>query len=105
MIKLNIFEYETGEVIILNLNGDVTFGKGNIELRRAIRNLLFRGKKKIHLNFRCVGYVDSSGIGELISGLNAITREGGELKLFNIPVRVKELLTICKLLHVFEIYG
>lgn len=104
MIKLRIYERVAEDVTILDLDGDVTFGEGSAELRRAIRKLLGEGRKKIHLNFKSVVYIDSSGIGELISGLTAVNREGGELKLLNIPARVEELLTICKLLTVFEIY-
>jgi anti-sigma B factor antagonist len=104
MGELTISERGAGDITILDLNGDVTFGEGNIELRRAIRRLLGEGKKKIHLNLKAVGYVDSSGIGEFISGSTAINREGGELKLMNLPPRVKELLAIAKLLTVFEVY-
>ena len=104
MNKLTIYERETGDVIILDLNGDITYGEGNIQLRNAIRRLLGEDKKKIHLNFQSAGYVDSSGIGELISAFTAINREGGELKLLNLSARVKELLDICKLTSVFEIY-
>jgi len=104
MNKLTIYERETGDVIILDLNGDVIYGEGNIQLRNAIRRLLGEDKKKIHLNFQSAGYVDSSGIGELISAFTAINREGGELKLLNLSARVKELLDICKLTSVFEIY-
>ncbi len=104
MTKLTIVEREKGDVTILDLKGDVIFGEENSELRKAIRRLLGDGKKKIHLNFKLVGYVDSSGIGELISGFTAINREGGELKLSNLSNRVKDLLVITKLLSVFEIY-
>jgi anti-sigma B factor antagonist len=103
MTKLTFFERESGSVTILDLNGDITFGEGSIEFRKEIRRLLSEGKKKIHLDFRSVGYVDSSGIGELISSLTAINRESGELKLLNPSTRLKELLAICKLLSIFEI--
>jgi anti-sigma B factor antagonist len=102
MAKLIIFERETGDVTILDLNGDITFGDGSVELRKTIRRLLSEGKKNIHLNFQSVGYVDSSGIGELISSFIAINREGGELKLLNPSLRVKELLAICKLLSILD---
>jgi anti-sigma B factor antagonist len=103
MTKLTFFERIEENVTILDLNGDITFGEGSVELRKSIRRLLSEGKKNIHLNFQSVGYVDSSGIGELISTLTAINREGGELKLLNPSIRVKELLAICKLLSIFEI--
>jgi anti-sigma B factor antagonist len=100
MTKLTFFERIEENVTILDLNGDITFGEGSVELRKSIRRLLSEGKKNIHLNFQSVGYVDSSGIGELISTLTAINREGGELKLLNPSIRVKELLAICKLLSI-----
>jgi anti-sigma B factor antagonist len=102
MAKLIIFERESGDVTILDLNGDITYGDGSVELRKTIRRLLSEGKKNIHLNFQSVGYVDSSGIGELISSFIAINREGGELKLLNPSLRVKELLAICKLLSILD---
>ena len=104
MNKLTIFEHEEQDVTFLDLNGDVTFGEGNIMLREAIRRVIGKGRSKIHLNFKEVCYVDSSGIGELVSGYTAINRVGGELKLLNLSTRIKELLIICKLLPIFEIY-
>jgi anti-sigma B factor antagonist len=104
MNKLTIYEREEQDVTFLDLNGDVTFGEGNALLRDAIREVLGKNRNKIHLNFRAVCYVDSSGIGELVSGYTAINRVGGELKLLNLSARVKELLIICKLLPIFDIY-
>lgn len=103
MARLNITEREIGDVTILDLSGDITFGEGNIILRAAIRRPLSEGKKKIFLNFAGVGYLDSSGVGELVSGFTAISREGGQLKLFNLTPRVYELLAITKLLNVFDV--
>lgn len=106
MAKLNISERQTdgGGVTILDLEGDITFGEGNIELRKEIRRLIREGKKEILLNFAEVRYVDSSGIGELLSGLTAINRDDGRLKLLNLPQRIQELLAITKLLTVFEVF-
>ncbi len=102
MVKLIVSERMIDETSILDLSGDVIFGEGNVVLRKAIRRLLGEGKKKIVLNMENVGYVDSSGIGELVSSLTAINREEGSFKLINLPTRVYEILTICKLLTVFE---
>jgi anti-sigma B factor antagonist len=105
MASLIITKRQTGDVTILDLNGDVTFGQGNTELRNGIRQELNNGTKKILLNFQSVTYVDSSGIGELISGLTAVHRTGDrQLKLVNLSKRFKELLTITKLLTAFEIF-
>jgi anti-sigma B factor antagonist len=103
MVKLIISEREIEETLVLDLNGDITFGEGNVLLRTAIRRLLSGGQKKIILNMENVGYLDSSGIGEMVSGFVAISREGGSFKLINLPTRVYELLMICKLLTVFDV--
>lgn len=103
MARLNISERQLGDVTILDLSGDITFGEGNLLLRAAIRRPLSEGKRKIFLNFAEVGYLDSSGVGELVSGFTAISREGGQLKLFNLPQRVYELLAITKLLTIFDV--
>lgn len=103
MARLIIYERQIHDVTIFDLSGDITFGEGNFALRNAIRRALSEGKKDFVLNFSDVCYVDSSGIGELISGLIAVDREGGRLRLTNLTQRVSELLTICKLLTVFEV--
>ena len=103
MAGLNIFERQVGDFTVFDLSGDITFGEGNIALRNAIRRALGEGKKKFLLNFGSVGYVDSSGVGELVSGFIAINREGGQLRLSNLTQRIEELLTICKLSTIFDV--
>jgi len=103
MIKLIILERKIDEMSILDLSGDIIFGEGNVVLRNAIRRLLGEGQKKIILNMENVGYVDSSGIGELVSGYTAINQEMGSFKLINLPKRVHDLLAICKLLTIFDV--
>ncbi len=104
MIELNISERQASGMTILDLNGDVTFDQGNAVLRSAIRRLLSEGKRNILLNFSNVCFVDSSGLGELVSGLTAINREDGQLKLLNLTQRTKELLEITKLSTIFETF-
>jgi anti-sigma B factor antagonist len=104
MIELNISERQANDITILDLSGDVTFSQGRAVLRSAIRCLLSEDKKKILLNFSGVCFVDSSGLGELVSGLIAINREDGQLKLLNLKQRIRELLTITKLSTIFEIF-
>ena len=103
MARLNISEREMSDVTVLDLDGDVTFGEGNVLLRAAIRHLLAEGRNKIFLNFAGAGYLDSSGVGELVSGYMAVKREGGKFKLLNLPPRIRQLLTITKLLTVFDV--
>ena len=105
MAELNISERQVGDVTILDMDGKITIGEGSVALRTAIRRLLEEGKKKILLNLGKVGYVDSSGIGELVSSFTAIGKEeGGQLKLLNLTQKIKDLLTITKLLTVFDVY-
>ncbi len=103
MAQLKIYERQDGNLTIFDLSGDILFGEGNITLRNAIRKALGEGKKHLLLNFRNVGYVDSGGIGELVSGLIAINRESGKLRLSNLTQRIEELLTICKLIKIFDV--
>jgi anti-sigma B factor antagonist len=104
MAELNISERHVGGVTILDMDGKVTIGEGSVALRTAIRRLLEEGKKKILLNLAKVGYIDSSGIGELVSSYTAINKEGGQLKLLNLTQKLQDLLTITKLLTVFDVY-
>ena len=93
MAELNISERQAGEVTVLDMDGKIT-----------IRRLLEEGKKKILLNLAGVGYIDSSGIGELVSSYTAINKDGGQLKLLNLTQKLRDLLTITKLLTVFDVY-
>ena len=104
MAELNISERQAGDVTILDMDGKITIGEGSVALRTAIRRLLEEGKKKILLNLARVGYIDSSGIGELVSSYTAINKENGELKLLNLTQKLQDLLTITKLLTVFDVY-
>ena len=104
MAELNIRERQAGDVTILDMDGKITIGDGNVALRSAIRRLIEEGKKKILLNVGGVGYVDSSGIGELVSSYTTIQREGGQLKLLNLTQKIRDLLGITKLLTVFDYY-
>jgi anti-sigma B factor antagonist len=104
MAELNINERQAGDVTVLDLSGKITIGEGSVALRTAIRRLLEEGRKRILLNLSGVSYVDSSGIGELVSSYTAINKEGGQLKLLNLTQKIQDLLTITKLLTVFDVY-
>ena len=92
-------------VTILDIQGKITIGEGSAEIRNTIRDLLQAGKNKILLNMGEVSYVDSSGIGELVSSFTRVTNQGGELKLLNLTKKLQELLAITKLLTVFECFN
>ncbi|REJ75495.1 MAG: anti-sigma factor antagonist [Acidobacteria bacterium] len=104
MAELNISERQAGDVTVLDMSGKVTIGEGSVALRNTIRRLLGEGKKKILLNLSDVGYIDSSGIGELVSSYTAVNKESGSLKLLNLTQKIQDLLAITKLLTVFDTY-
>ncbi|HKG61280.1 MAG TPA: STAS domain-containing protein [Pyrinomonadaceae bacterium] len=104
MAELNINERQAGDVTVLDMSGKITIGEGSVALRAAIRRLLEEGKKRILLNLGGISYIDSSGIGELVSSYTAINKEGGQLKLLNLTQKIRDLLTITKLLTVFDVY-
>jgi anti-sigma B factor antagonist len=90
-------------VTVVDMSGRITLGEGSVVLRDTIRDLIGKGQKKILLNLGDVTYIDSSGIGELVSAFTAVRREGGELKLLNLTKKVHDLLQITKLYTVFDI--
>ncbi len=94
---------EVGGVAVVDLNGRITLGEGSVVLRDQVRDLLAKGQKKILLNMGEVSYIDSSGIGELVSAFTTVRNQGGELKLLNLTKKVHDLLQITKLYTVFDI--
>jgi len=104
MAELNLTERQAGDVTILDMSGKVTIGEGSVALRTTIRRLLGDEKKKILLNLGGVGYIDSSGIGELVSSFTAVNKENGTLKLLNLTQKIQDLLAITKLLTVFDVF-
>ena len=104
MAELDVKERQAGDVTILDMTGEVRIGEGAISLRDSIRNLADQGKNKVLLNLAGVKYMDSSGVGELIANYTTIKRQGGQLKLLNLTQKIQDLLTITKLLTVFDVY-
>jgi anti-sigma B factor antagonist len=92
-----------GGVTIVDLSGRIVLGDGSTALRDLVRNLISEGNKKILLNLRNVDYIDSSGLGELVSAFTSMRSGGGALKLLNLSKRVQALLQITKLYTVFDI--
>lgn len=95
---------QVGDVTVIDVAGRITLGEGSSNLREGIREMLAKGNKKILLNLGDVTYIDSSGIGELVSGFTSVANAGGQLKLINLTKRVKDLLQITKLYTVFEVF-
>ena len=90
-------------VTIVDCSGRITLGEGSVTLRDSVRELLSKGNKKILLNLGDVSYIDSSGIGELVSAFTSVRNQGGELKLLNLTKKVHDLLQITKLYTVFDV--
>jgi anti-sigma B factor antagonist len=93
-----------GDVTVVDVAGRITLGEGSSALRDLMRDLVGKSQKKVLLNLGEVSYIDSSGIGELVSGFTTVTNSGGALKLLNLNKRVKDLLQITKLYTVFEVH-
>ncbi|HEX8249843.1 MAG TPA: STAS domain-containing protein [Pyrinomonadaceae bacterium] len=104
MTNLSITERRQGDIIILDLDGKIKLGEGCAELHKALRQLLERGEKKALLNLEKVSYIDSSGLGELVSGYAAFKRNEAEMKLLHLSQSVHQLMVLTKLLTVFQIY-
>src|SRR5271154_4009746 len=101
-IKLNT--RQVGDVTVLDLAGRITLGEGSSTLRDSLKGLIAKGDKKILLNLGEVSYIDSSGIGELVSGFTTVTNQSGQLKLLGLNKRVKDLLQVTKLYTVFDTF-
>ena len=92
------------DVEILDLAGRITIGEGTLMLRAKIQNMLDAGQTKFLLNLADVDYIDSSGLGELVSSFTTVKNQGGALKLLSLTHRVRDLMQITKLLTVFDVY-
>lgn len=91
-------------VSILDLKGRITIGAGDVMLRDHINRVLEQGERSILLNMADVTYIDSSGMGELISSYTSVTKRDGKLKLLNLPAKIRDLLQITQLITIFEVY-
>jgi anti-sigma B factor antagonist len=96
---------QNGDVVLVDVGGKITLGDGSVAIREAVKKLVADGNKKIVLNLGEVTYIDSSGIGELVSAFTTVSNNGGNLKLLNLTKRVQDLLQITKLYTVFEVFN
>jgi len=104
MVNLYINERREGDVAVLDLKGRIRINGGTLALHRSVRCLVEEGKTKILLDLAGVTYIDSAGLGELISSRLTMTNKGGQLKLVHLTEQLQELMTISKLLAVFDVY-
>lgn len=93
---------EVNGVVIVDLSGRITLGEASGKLRDTVRDLLSKGNKKILLNLGDVTYIDSSGLGELVSSYTTAANQGAKVKLLNVQKKVDDLLQITKLYTVFD---
>lgn len=95
---------QVGDITVVDAVGRITLGEAATIFRDTIRQLVSSGHKKLLLNLADVSYIDSSGIGEMVSGYTTVNNQGGQVKLLNLTKRVKDLLQITKLYTVFEVF-
>ena len=103
-MALTIASRAVDGVTVLDLSGRITLGEGSVQLRDAIRDLISKGQKNILLNLGEVNYIDSSGLGELVSAYTTAKNQNAGLKLLNLTKKVKDVLQLTKLYTVFDIY-
>ena len=101
---MQIEQRAVGDVVILDLRGKITLGEGDELLKDKVNSLVNQGHKKIILNLAGVPYIDSAGLGEVVRTYTTVSRQGGSLKLLNLTKRITDLLSITKLLTVFETF-
>ena len=104
MPDMKIVEREVGQVLILDLHGRILTGQGERALREAVNRLAGSGTANVLINFADVPYVDSSVVGEMVRTLTTVSRKGGKLKLVSLPARIRSLLSMTRLLTIFETY-
>jgi anti-sigma B factor antagonist len=103
-VSMQIEERKVGEVVVLDLKGKITLGEGDELLKDKVNSLVNQGHRKVVLNLADVPYIDSAGLGEIVRTYTTVSRQGGSLKLLNLTKRITDLLSITKLLTVFETY-
>jgi anti-sigma B factor antagonist len=101
---MQIDQRSVGDVVVLDLKGKITLGEGDELLKDKVNSLVNQGHKKIVLNLAEVPYIDSAGLGEIVRTYTTVSRQGGSLKLLSLTKRITDLLSITKLLTVFETF-
>lgn len=101
---MKIEKRKVGDVLILDLKGKILIGYGIDEVRDAINSIIQEKETKILLNFKAVPYLDSTGLGEVVRSYTSIKKEGGTVKIVNLTNKVKDLLSVTKLLTVFDTF-
>lgn len=95
---------EVNDVRVLDLEGKITIGSGDVQLRQLVEESLHSGRTKILLNLKGVTHIDSSGIGEMVGCYTTVARRGGAMKLLNLPPKINDLLQVTQLITVFDVF-
>jgi anti-sigma B factor antagonist len=103
-VSVKLTTRQVGDVTLIDAAGRITLGEGSSTFRDTLKDLTAKGQKKLLLNLAEVSYIDSSGIGELVSGYTTVSNAGGSLKLLNLTKRIHDLLQITKLYTIFEVF-
>jgi len=103
-VSVKLITRQVGDVTVIDAVGRITLGEGSSTFREIVKDLVNKGNKKILLNLADVSYIDSSGIGELVSGFTSVSNAGGSLKLLKLTKRIQDLLQITKLYTVFGVF-
>jgi anti-sigma B factor antagonist len=101
---ISIREREAGDVTVLDLDGNIIMGGSSERLGSELRRLAAEGKRRVLVNFERVKYLDSSGVGELVSGSQALAKAGGSIRFLGLPPKVREVMTLASMLSLFEVY-
>lgn len=92
-----------GEIAVIDFSGEITLGQGTSTLRTMVRELVGKGHRQILLNLGEVDYIDSAGLGELVSVHATVQNARGELKLVQPTARVRDMIQITRLYTVFDV--
>ncbi len=103
-MKTNVATRDAGDVKIITLQGKITIGSGDLQMREAIHKCLDSGCKKIIVDMKEVVTIDSSGVGELVGCYTTATHKGAKLKLMNLPEKIHDVLTVTQLITVFDVF-
>src|SRR4051812_11971242 len=104
MTNFKVSKRQVGGVTVLDMSGKMRIGESGTVFCNTIRDLMEEDRKKILLNLQGITHIDSTGLGELIASYNTLDKKGGQVKLLHLTQRVRELMTLTKLLTVFDIY-
>jgi anti-sigma B factor antagonist len=95
---------DVGTIRVFDLEGKITIGSGDVQLRQLVEESLTAGRGNILLNLKSVTHIDSSGIGEMVGCYTTVTRRGGKMKLVNLPPKINDILTVTQLITVFDVF-